>query len=78
MKPKNKISCHVSDGRFFVAEIFLIDCYLKPVSIIKAQSFQYLTELLCALFFYFLISTSTSNKRFQGKEMVNLVPLVIE
>lgn len=48
---KNKISCHVSDGRFFVAEIFLIDCYLKPVSVKKAQSFQYLTELLCALVF---------------------------
>ena len=44
----------------------------------KAQRFAVKKSASLRFVFYFLISTSTSNKRFQGKERVNLVPLVIE
>ena len=62
----------------FVCLKFSYRLLYKNVGIIKAQSLSVFGYNSLRFAFYFLISTSTSNKRFQGKERVNLVPLVIE
>lgn len=67
-----------SDGDFCCLN-FSYRLLHKTVGIIKAQSLSvFCCNSLRFGFSYFFISTSTSNKRFQGKEMLKLVPLVME